>query len=68
MHFEIYFFFSVCVCVCAWFYVYVLSACSILRSQKRASDLLELELQMVVSLHMGAGNQIHVLWKGSQCS
>ena len=34
--------------------------------QKRASDLLELELQMVVSLYVGAGNSTQVLWKNSQ--
>ena len=29
---------------------------------------LELELQMVVRLCVGAGHQIQVLWKSSQCS
>ncbi|KAM7327497.1 hypothetical protein ACRRTK_013864 [Alexandromys fortis] len=34
--------------------------------QKRASDSLELELEMAVS-HVGAGNHSQVLWKSSQC-
>jgi hypothetical protein len=29
---------------------------------------LELELEMIVSHHVGAGNQIQVLWKSSQCA
>ena len=37
--------------------------------QKRASDLLELELQMVVSHHFNPGNETPVLWKSSsKCS
>ena len=36
--------------------------------QKRASDPLKLELQTIVSYHMGAGNQTCVLCKSSQCS
>lgn len=31
-------------------------------------DLLELDSQMAVSPHMGAGNQIDDLWKSTQCS
>ena len=34
---------------------------------ERASNTLELELQMVVSHHVGARNQTQVLWKNSQC-
>ena len=34
----------------------------------RMSDLLELELYIVVSCCMGAGNRPQVLWKNSQCS
>ena len=34
----------------------------------RVSDPLKLELQTVVSCHVGAGNQIWILWKSSQCS
>jgi hypothetical protein len=37
------------------------------RSQKRVSDLLELELQMVVSPYVGAWN-FWILWKSSQLS
>ena len=36
------------------------------RSEKRASDPLKLELQMVVRCHAGAGNW--VLWESSQSS
>jgi hypothetical protein len=38
------------------------------RRPVRALDSLELQLQMVVSKHVGAGNQTWVLWKGSQSS
>jgi hypothetical protein len=34
-------------------------------SQDEMSDLLELELQMVLSCNVGAGNQTQVLWKSS---
>ena len=43
----------------ACMYVYTPQACLMLRGQKRASDRLELELQMGVN--MGAGNGIRVL-------
>ena len=36
--------------------------------QKRVLDPLELELQMGVSHHVGAGNWTEVLYKSSQCS
>lgn len=45
--------------------VYVLSACSARRGQQRALDPLELELQLAVSCHEGAGNWM-VLCKSSQ--
>jgi hypothetical protein len=38
------------------------------RDQKRESDCLELELQMVVSHHVDAGNQTQVLCKSNKCS
>jgi hypothetical protein len=38
------------------------------RGQKRALDPLDLDLQMVVSQHVGAAHTPWVLWKGSQCS
>lgn len=41
-------------------------ACSAFRGQKGASDSLELELQMVVSLHVGVENQTWELWISSQ--
>ena len=34
----------------------------------RVLDSLGLELQTVVSCHVGAGNGIQVLWKNIQCS
>lgn len=37
-------------------------------SQKRALDLLELELRRAISSHVGARNGIQVLGKGSRCS
>lgn len=41
---------------------------SICGSRKRVSDLLELQLQMVVNLHVGAGNRTQVFWKSSHVS
>ena len=35
--------------------------------QKRESDPLGLELQMVGSHHVGVGNQTWVLWKSNPC-
>jgi hypothetical protein len=37
--------------------------CSTDGGQKRASDTIELELKIVVSIHAGAGNQIWALVK-----
>jgi hypothetical protein len=37
-----------------------------LRGQKRTSDLLKLELEMVWGHHVGAGNQTWVIWKSSK--
>ena len=34
----------------------------------RVLDPLELDLQIVVSCHMGAGNESRILWQSSQCS
>jgi hypothetical protein len=45
----------VCVCVCVCVYVYVPCACSAHRGQKKASNTLELEFQVVVSHHVSAG-------------
>lgn len=39
------------------------------RSQTRVlGNPLELELETVVSLFMGAGNRVQVLWESSKCS
>ena len=53
---------SVCLCVCVSVCLCLCTICipAAQRGQKRASDSLKLELQMVVSHHMGAGNQILV--------
>ena len=50
-------------CVC-----FVRISVCVCGSQKRALDLLELELQMIVSYHVCAGYRTLVLWKSSQCS
>ena len=42
--------------------------CSTRRGQKRTSEPLELELQMVVTHPVGAGKQTQVLQKSSKCS
>lgn len=36
--------------------------------QKNASDPLELELQMIMRYHVGAGNHAQVLYNSSKCS
>jgi hypothetical protein len=38
------------------------------RGQNKVSDILELELQMVVSHHVGAEAQTQVLYKSNKCS
>ena len=43
-------------------------ACSAHGSQKRASNLLEFKLLLVMSYCVGTGNPTWVLWKRSQCS
>lgn len=45
-----------------------LSACSTYGGPKRAAEPLELELQQVVSLYVGARNQVQALCKNSRCS
>ena len=42
--------------------------CSTHRGQKMASEIMKLELRMVVSHHVDAGNQTQVFCKSSQCS
>jgi hypothetical protein len=51
----------------ACIYVCVLYAYSTHRDQRRVSDPLELELQLSVSCHVGAGNGTRVLCKSSCC-
>lgn len=47
-------------------YMDVLSACTF-AYQKKASDSMELQIQTVMSRHVGAGNCSQDLWKSSQC-
>lgn len=56
-----------CMCVCARALVCIYTYVQCPRRAERASDPLELELWMVVSYHVGYGNQIPVLWKSSKC-
>lgn len=51
-----------CVCIC------VPHVPLVPRGQKRVSNALELEFQMVVSHHVGAGNCIQVFCKSGGCS
>lgn len=66
--------FSFLICILyVWvsIYIYVCAPSAMPSShegQKKESDPLELELQMVLSFDMGDGNQISVLWKRSQFS
>lgn len=46
-----------CICLCFTIVPYVCGG------QKRASEFLEKELQTVMSYHLGAENQIQILWK-----
>ena len=53
------------------FYVHGVFACMYALpkgGQEEALGPLKLELQAIVSYHMGAGNQTWVLYKSSQCS
>lgn len=51
-----------CVCLSVHFYHMHAGNCE---GQKRVLDLMKLELQMVVSLHVGARNLTQVLFKSS---
>jgi hypothetical protein len=53
----------VCVCVCVWT-TFIASV----KARREHQIYLETELQMVVSHHVGVGNQIWVLCKNSICS
>ena len=53
---------SACVCICT------MCMPGVLRDQKRELNHLKLELQMVVSCYVDAGNQTWVFCKSSKCS
>lgn len=55
----------ICMCVYVWVCAHERNAH---RSQKRTSDFLELELQVFMSHHAGAGKRTLVLCKSSRCS
>jgi hypothetical protein len=65
---SILFLLSMFVDVFACLYACAPLACSARGGQKRASDLLGLELQPVVSCQVGTGNRILVPWESSHCS
>lgn len=48
--------------------LYTLCVLGALGGQKSASDPLELELNMIMSGHVGSGNQIWFLWKSNECA
>lgn len=55
--------------VCVWmFWLHVCMRALCYKNQKRASALLELELQVVVSHHRGTGSQTGILFKSSKFS
>jgi hypothetical protein len=58
-------------CICVFDCMYVCEPCAhlgpALGGQKRMSHFLELELQMVVSGHVGAGNPTQVHHKSNKC-
>lgn len=49
-------------------FLYTLCVFGALGGQKSVSDPLELELNMIMSGHMGSGNQTWFLWKNNQCA
>lgn len=56
-----------CMYVCTYICMFIMSRPIAPKGQKRASDALELELQLVVSLPVGAGNSAWVFCKRSKC-
>ena len=67
------YFFSGVFILCIWVFCSVHActpcACPVpVKARKKASNFLELELQVVVSHHVGAGNKPQVLGKSSECS
>lgn len=61
----IHIFMYMCLLECMYVYYMCIGA---LRGQKKASDALKLELQVVMSYCMGAGNLSWVLWRSSKYS
>lgn len=49
---------------------YILQVCSISGGHKRETCVWEVEIQMLISSHLGAENQsqLKILWENSQCS
>lgn len=57
------------ICVCLHVCVFTVCVSATLESQKRVSDPLDLELEMIVSHYIGTGNITLVgLGKGNRCS
>lgn len=65
---KILFIFILCVISILPELIYVHNKYNAHRYQKRVFGPLELELQLVVSHHVGAGNQTMARWESSQCS
>lgn len=64
-HFK---FFSVHVYVCVGGWLYVLSVCAEASKRKKMESYsLELQLQVVVSHYVGAGDRVKVLCKSTKC-
>lgn len=51
----------------AWMYVHHMCPGAGRGKKKRVSDLLDLELWMVMNHHVGSGKQTRVLGKSSKC-
>lgn len=74
MHSQVDFFFNiyfiVYVCMSACIYVILPATCMpcALRGQKKTSDSLELELQIVLNCHVGPRSQAQGLCKNNKCS
>lgn len=54
-----------CMSIFVCMYTYVPQVSIALRGQEKVLGPLELDLQMVVSCHVGAGNWTRVLWKSA---
>lgn len=62
--------FNYFILLCVWVFPQHVCLCMMYahRSQKKLSDPMELEFQMVVNNNVDAGDQTWVLWKSSECS